>query len=140
MHTLASRTYVSRQRGAGFDAWTLLGHFFSRLVLSSEPPWTGALVANSESKGKVYLAVPYEDRIEAGHRGAKWDPEQKLWYIGPRGTRASLAKWLPENAARPEPVSDPREEFAAVLRELGADLSGQHSDHGRATASSRYVR
>jgi phage/plasmid primase-like uncharacterized protein len=107
------------------------------LILQCTPIEKGVCMAEHEllgggDKGEIpperreYLAVPYGDRIEAGHRGAKWDPEQKLWYIGPRATRASLAKWLPENAARPEPVSDPREEFAAVLRSLDADLTGQH--------------
>jgi conjugative relaxase-like TrwC/TraI family protein len=109
----------------------------STFILQCTPIEKGDFMAEQEligasDKGDIppkrreYLSVPYEDRIEAGHRGAKWDPEQKLWYIGPGGTRASLAKWLPENAARLEPVSDPREEFAAVLQELGADLSDQH--------------
>jgi putative DNA primase/helicase len=49
-----------------------------------------------------------------------------LWYIGPEGTRAGLAKWLPENAVAAAPQASPREEFAAVLRELGGDLTGEH--------------
>ena len=50
-----------------------------------------------------------------------------MWYIGPEGTRAGLAKWLPENAAAAAPAkANPREEFAAVLRELGGDLTGEH--------------
>ena len=49
-----------------------------------------------------------------------------MWYIGPEGTRAGLAKWLPENAAAAAPKASPREEFAAVLRELGGDLTGEH--------------
>ena len=74
---------------------------------------------------RQYLAVPYAEREAAKAAGAKWDWREKLWYIGPAGTRASLAKWLPENSPAPAP-SDPREEFAAVLRELGGDLSGDH--------------
>jgi phage/plasmid primase-like uncharacterized protein len=50
-----------------------------------------------------------------------------LWYIGPEGTRAGLAKWLPENAATAAPaLASPREEFAQALRELGGDLTGAH--------------
>jgi len=106
-------------------------------ILQCTPLQKGGYMAEQELLGggdrggipaekREYLAVPYEDRIETGHRGAKWDPEEKLWYIGPKGTRASLAKWLPENTVRSEPASDPRLEFAEVLRGLGADLSGQH--------------
>jgi hypothetical protein len=52
---------------------------------------------------------------------------EKLWYIGPEGTRAGLAKWLPENAAAAAPArANPREEFAEVSRELGGDLTGEH--------------
>ena len=74
---------------------------------------------------RQYLAVPYAEREAAKAAGAKWDWREKLWYIGPEGTREGLAKWLPENSPAPAP-SDPREEFAAVLRELGGDLSGDH--------------
>jgi putative DNA primase/helicase len=66
------------------------------------------------------------EREAAKTAGAKWDWREKLWYIGPEGTRAGLAKWLPENAAAAAPKASPREEFAAVLRELGSDLTGEH--------------
>jgi hypothetical protein len=46
--------------------------------------------------------------------------------FGPEGTRAGLAKWLPENAAAAAPKASPREEFADVLRELGGNLTGEH--------------
>ena len=74
---------------------------------------------------RQYLAVPYAEREAAKAAGAKWDWREKLWYIGPEGTREGLAKWLPENSPAPAP-SDPCEEFAAILRELGGDLSGDH--------------
>jgi conjugative relaxase-like TrwC/TraI family protein len=76
---------------------------------------------------RQYLAVPYAEREAAKAAGAKWDWREKLWYIGSEGTRESLAKWLPENAAARQTIQvSPREEFAAVLRELGGDLSGDH--------------
>ena len=75
---------------------------------------------------RQYLTVPYAEREEAKAAGAKWDWREKLWYIGPEGTRAGLAKWLPENAAAAAPKASPREEFADVLRELGGDLTGEH--------------
>ena len=79
-----------------------------------------------EEPERQYLTVPYAEREEAKTAGAKWDWREKLWYIGPEGTRQRLAKWLPENAAAAAPEASPREEFADVLRELGGDLTGEH--------------
>ena len=95
----------------------------------SERGSKGNLVSVEESVGgeRQYLAVPYAEREAAKAAGAKWDWREKLWYIGPEGTRAGLAKWLPENAAAAAPArANPREEFAEVLRELGGDLTDEH--------------
>src|SRR5208282_1416652 len=79
------------------------------------------------SEERQYLAVPYAEREAAKAAGAKWDWREKLWYIGPEGSRAGLTKWLPENAAAAAPAgANPREEFAEVLRDLGGDLTGAH--------------
>jgi len=81
----------------------------------------------TRTEERQYLAVPYAEREEAKAAGAKWDWREKLWYIGPEGTLVGLVKWLPENAAAAAPArANPREEFAAVLRELGGDLTGAH--------------
>lgn len=40
---------------------------------------------------RQYLTVPYAEREEAKAAGAKWDWREKLWCIGPEGTRAGLA-------------------------------------------------
>src|SRR5712671_4607389 len=82
--------------------------------------------AQREEPERQYLTVPYAEREEAKAAGAKWDWREKLWYIGPEGTRDGLAKWLPENAAAAAPKASPREEFADVLRELGGDLTAEH--------------
>src|SRR6201987_2344726 len=95
----------------------------------SERGSKGNLVSVEESVGgeRQYLAVPYAEREAAKAAGAKWDWREKLWYIGPEGNSAGLAKWLPENAAAAAPAkASPREEFAEVLRELGGDLTGEH--------------
>jgi phage/plasmid primase-like uncharacterized protein len=78
-------------------------------------------------EARQYLSVPYTQREQAKAAGALWDWQEKLWYIGPEGTREKLARWLPENAReRAVAPSDPREEFSSVLRDLGADLTGPH--------------
>ena len=89
-------------------------------------------LAASAIEIRQYLAVPYAEREAAKAAGAKWDWREKLWYIGPEGTREGLAKWMPENAAASAPASaSPHEEFAEVLRELGGDLTGEHPINGR---------
>src|SRR5208282_4071582 len=81
----------------------------------------------TQTEERQYLVVPYPEREAAKAAGAKWDWREKLWYIGPEGSRAGLTKWLPENAAAAAPArANPREEFAEVLRELGGDLTGEH--------------
>ena len=44
--------------------------------------------AQREEPERQYLTVPYAEREEAKAAGAKWDWREKLWYIGPEGTRA----------------------------------------------------
>jgi phage/plasmid primase-like uncharacterized protein len=49
---------------------------------------------------------------------------KKAWYVGPEADREKIAKWEPKH--QPAPTLDPRAEFAAVLREIGAMVEGEH--------------
>ena len=73
---------------------------------------------------RTYLAVPYAEREEAKALGARWDAVKKSWYVGPEADRAKIAKWEPKH--QPAPTLDPRAEFAAVLRGIGAVVEGDH--------------
>ena len=73
---------------------------------------------------RTYLAVPYAERHEAKALGARWDAVKKAWYVGPEADRGKIAKWEPKH--QPAPTLDPRAEFAAVLREIGAMVEGEH--------------
>ena len=73
---------------------------------------------------RTYLAVPYAERHEAKASGARWDAVKKAWYVGPEADREKIAKWEPKH--QPAPTLDPRSEFAAVLREIGAIVEGEH--------------
>ena len=73
---------------------------------------------------RTYLAVPYAERHEAKALGARWDAVKKAWYVGPEADREKIAKWEPKH--QPAPTLDPRTEFAAVLREIGAVVEGEH--------------
>ena len=73
---------------------------------------------------QIYLAVPYAERQEAKALGARWDAVKKVWYVGPEADRGKIAKWEPKH--QPAPTVDPRMAFAAVLREIGAVVEGEH--------------
>lgn len=69
-------------------------------------------------QARQYLAVPSHEYDQARAAGALWDREAKSCYIGPKGSRESLARWLPENAKAPiqDPAQSPVDELADVLR------------------------
>jgi putative DNA primase/helicase len=73
---------------------------------------------------RTYLVVPYSERNEAKASGARWDAVKKAWYVGPEADREKIAKW--ESKHQPAPTLDPRAEFAAVLRSIGAVVDGKH--------------
>jgi putative DNA primase/helicase len=70
------------------------------------------------------LAVPYAERQEAKALGARWDAVKKAWFVEPEADREKIAKWEPKH--QPAPTLVPRAEFAAVLREIGAIVEGEH--------------
>src|SRR5215831_11838673 len=73
---------------------------------------------------RIYLAVPYEKRDQAKAIGARWDAVKKAWYVGPGVELEKIAKW--ELRHEVGATLDPRAEFAAVLREIGAVVEGEH--------------
>jgi putative DNA primase/helicase len=73
---------------------------------------------------RTYLAVLYDERDQAKAMGARWDAVKKAWYVGPEVEPGKVAKW--EMRHQETPILDPRAEFAAVLRSLGAVVEGEH--------------
>lgn len=51
---------------------------------------------------RIWLDVPYADKDAAKAAGARWDPDARQWYAGPRADMHALARWI----ARP-PLPDP---------------------------------
>lgn len=78
------------------------------------------------STERRYLAVPYTERKLAKAAGAKWDSEAKSWYVGKDADMAKVQKWMPSKAEEQTPAMPPREEFAAVLRDLGLKIEGEY--------------
>ncbi|MCL5825204.1 DUF5710 domain-containing protein, partial [Neisseria meningitidis] len=46
------------------------------------------------SDERVYVQIPYADREQAKMLGAKWDKEEKSWYIPPGVNQEPFRKWL----------------------------------------------
>lgn len=100
---------------------------------------TAAEAANGPSEGRpsaadqnaarkrVYLAVPYADRVAAKAAGAAWDKVARSWYAAPGADLAKLQRWLGDTAKpQQDPAITPREEFAEALRSLGCVVSNEH--------------
>ena len=49
---------------------------------------------------------------------------KKAWYVGSEADREKITKWEPKH--QPAPTLAPRAEFAAVLREIGTVVQGEH--------------
>ncbi len=83
---------------------------------------------DSKKEGRVYLAVPYDDRKAAKRAGAKWDKGAKSWFAEAGADMQTLKKWMPSNTQSPEqvPSMNPREEFSDVLKSMGCVVDGKH--------------
>lgn len=84
-------------------------------------------MTQNKEEERVYLAVPYGEREAARAAGAFWDKEAKSWYIGPKGNRSKLERWLPKNVSLQQDLTlSPEEEFAEALGDLGCYVTGEH--------------
>jgi antirestriction protein ArdC/phage/plasmid primase-like uncharacterized protein len=82
--------------------------------------------AKNGQKEVQYLTVPYKEKKAAKAAGARWDGQKTQWYAAPGADLDKLKRWFPENQPSQGPVLSPREEFAAVLKSVGAEVSGEH--------------
>ncbi len=48
----------------------------------------------AEASATTILSVPFSEKEQAKKLGARWDPEQKHWWIPPGVERAPFARWL----------------------------------------------
>lgn len=57
-----------------------------------------AVQDQSKSAEKTFLTVDYKDKNEVKKLGAKWDKNEKSWYVPAGQDTAPFAKWIPESA------------------------------------------
>lgn len=83
------------------------------------------------AQDKTFIAVPYDERKEAKALGAKWDAENKSWYVEKGADLNQFKDWLvDENTivpAKQEAVS-PEIEFAEHCRANGLDVDAPIMD------------
>ncbi|MDD5706000.1 MAG: zincin-like metallopeptidase domain-containing protein, partial [Kiritimatiellae bacterium] len=83
--------------------------------------------AKGDHQQRVFLAVPYHERLAAKAAGALWDKAAKSWFVGEGGDRSALERWNPDRVRTQQaPAMKPREEFAEALAALGCFVSGEH--------------
>ena len=81
----------------------------------------------SDNPSRQYLAVPYSEKDQAKAAGARWDKAAKAWYVGDKADIRALQRWLPENVTvQQNPAIDAQSEFAALLRDNGCIVDGNH--------------
>jgi len=77
------------------------------------------------SDDRTYLAVPYDEKDDAKQLGARWDRQVKAWYVPAGVDLEAFTPWLPAMGQVHIAVdADPRDEFAAALRECGLQADG----------------
>jgi len=76
------------------------------------------------SEQRIDLNVPYAERNDAKALGAKWDKNEKVWFLPPNLDSSSMGKWLPNNQIEQARPIDPIEEFTAELKSYGLILDG----------------
>lgn len=86
---------------------------------------------SNPAQDKTFIAVPYDERKDAKALGAKWDAENKSWYVEKGADLNQFKDWLvDENTivpAKQEAVS-PEIEFAEHCRANGLDVDAPIMD------------
>lgn len=77
------------------------------------------------AESKTWLSVPFDEKDEAKALGARWDRQEKSWFVQAGVALEPFERWLPENRpSRQEPPRDPSDEFADTLKAAGLRLDG----------------
>lgn len=53
----------------------------------------GTAPPDATQPSRIYLAVPFKEKDEAKHQGARWDRQQQAWYVPPGIDPTPFARW-----------------------------------------------
>ena len=84
-----------------------------------EPVPRNAVEEPMMSEERIDLNVPYTERDDAKSLGAKWDKNEKVWFLPPNLDSSVMTKWLPKNQLEQDRPINPIEEFTAELKAYG---------------------
>ena len=94
---------------------------------ASDPARAAARESRKSEAERVYLAVPFGERVAAKAAGAVWDQTASSWYAGPKADMARLERWAADKVPGQQgPAMTPQEEFAEALRSMGCIVDGEH--------------
>ncbi len=74
---------------------------------------------------KTFLAVPYTEKEKAKKLGAKWDQDNKSWFVEPGTNLEQFSKWVIDEKTitpRKQETISPEIEFTEHLRSMGFDV------------------
>lgn len=75
---------------------------------------------------KTFLAVPYKEKEQAKKLGARWDKENKLWYVPEGENLALFDRWRDgQERPLPHPALSASQELGKLITDLGGELRGE---------------
>lgn len=105
---------------AARDAEKIVTHVMDLALQKTLEVESEILKEESVAKSKIYLHVPFAERGEAKALGAKWDSDNKSWFVPSGADVRTFSKW--EN---PRGDYDAVREFEAAIRDAGLILDGE---------------
>jgi len=75
---------------------------------------------------RVNLNVPFDERKMAQELGAEYDSANTIWYAPTGADLNALAPWMTGRELGKTNFMDPRDEFAARMKDLGLIVDGDH--------------
>ena len=90
--------------------------------LSQEP------VHLREPESRVYINVPYSEKDEAKALGAKWDKQEKSWFVEPGTDQAPFKKWLVPSQETRLDMNKVTAQFQDQASRLGLKIDSPQAD------------
>jgi len=81
-----------------------------------------------EPESRVYINVPYSEKDEAKALGAKWDKQEKSWFIEPGTDQAPFKKWLEPARENRLDMNKVFAQFQDQASRLGLKISSPRAD------------
>ena len=77
---------------------------------------------------RVYINVPYSEKDEAKVLGAKWDKQEKSWFLKPGTDQAPFKKWLVPSQATQLDMNKVTAQFQDQASRLGLKVDSPQAD------------